>query len=121
MFIHVYEADFLQGLLKNKDRKLAQTFNSSFRYIDDVLSLNNSRFGDYLHRIYPNELEVKDTTDTQKSASYLDLHLEIDNGGRVNTKFYDKLDDFTFPIINFPFISNNIPASPDMEFTFHNL
>ena len=33
-------------------------------------------FGDYLHRIYQNELEVKDTTDTQKSASYLDLHLD---------------------------------------------
>ena len=33
---------FLQGLLKYKDRKLAGTFNSSFRYIDDVLSLNNT-------------------------------------------------------------------------------
>jgi hypothetical protein len=43
----------------NKDRKLAQTFKSSFRYIDDVLSLNNSRFCDYLHRIYPNELEKR--------------------------------------------------------------
>ena len=48
--------------------------------IDYVLSLNNSRFGDYLHSIYPNEFEVQDTTDTQKSASSLDLHLEIDNG-----------------------------------------
>jgi hypothetical protein len=35
--------------------------------------------------------------DTQRSASYLDLHLEIDNGGRLKTKFYDKRDDFTFP------------------------
>jgi hypothetical protein len=42
LFLHSYEADFFQELLKNKDRKLAQTFNSSFRYIDDVLSLNNS-------------------------------------------------------------------------------
>jgi hypothetical protein len=53
------------------------------------LSLNNSRFGDYLHRIYPNELEVKDTTDIQKSASYLDIHLEIDNEGRtIKNKLY---------------------------------
>ena len=58
----------------NKDRKLDHIFNSSFRYIDDVLSLNNSRFGDYLHRIHPNELEVKDTTDTQKAASYLHIY-----------------------------------------------
>jgi hypothetical protein len=80
----------------NKDRKLAQTFNSSFRYIDDILSQHNSQFGDYLHRIYPNEPEAKDTTDTQKFASYLDIHLEIDNAGRLKTKLYDKRDDFTF-------------------------
>ena len=83
----------------------------SFRYIDDVLSLHNSRFGNYLHRIYPNELEVKDSTDTQMSASSLDLHLKIDNGERFKTKLYDKHDDFTFPIVNFPFIGSNITAS----------
>lgn len=44
------------------------------------------RFGDHLHRIYPNELEVKDTPDTQKSASYPDLHLEVDHGGRFKNK-----------------------------------
>jgi hypothetical protein len=65
LFLHVSEAGFLQGNLKNKDRKLAKTFNSSFRYIDGVLSRNNTRFSDYLHQIYPNELEVNDTTDTQ--------------------------------------------------------
>jgi hypothetical protein len=49
-----------------------------FRYIDDVLSLINSRFGD---RIYPFEFEIKDITYTDRSASYLDLHLEIDSAG----------------------------------------
>ena len=87
-------------------------FKSSFHYVDDVLSLNNSPFGDYLHRIYPNELEVKDNTDTQRFASYHDIHPEIDNGGRLKTKHYDKRDDFSFSIVNFPFISSNIPASP---------
>jgi hypothetical protein len=46
--------------------------------IDDGLSLNNSRFGDFFDCIYPIELEIKDTTDTNWSASYLDLHIEID-------------------------------------------
>ena len=45
--------------------------------------MKNSRFGDYLHRINPNEIEVTDTTDSQMYASYLDIHLEIDNGGRL--------------------------------------
>ena len=30
LFLHAYDSDFLQGLLKNKDRKLAQIF----RYIE---------------------------------------------------------------------------------------
>ena len=65
LFLHAYDADFLQWLLQNNDRKLAPTFNSSFRYIDDVLSLNHSRFDDYLHHIYPNEFEVKDNTNNK--------------------------------------------------------
>ena len=58
------------------------------------------------------ELEIKDTTDTDWSASYLDLHLEIDSEGRLRTKLYDKRDDFSFPIVNFPLICSNIPAAP---------
>ena len=45
----------------------------------------DSRFGDFVDRIYPIELEIKDTKDTDRSASYLDLHLEIDSEGRLRT------------------------------------
>jgi hypothetical protein len=54
-------------------------------------------------------VEVKDTTDTQKSASEPDF--EIDKGGRLKTKLYDKRDEFTFAIVNFPFIIINNPAA----------
>jgi len=40
LFLYAFDAHFFQGLLKNKHRKLAQNFDSSFRYIDDVPSLN---------------------------------------------------------------------------------
>ena len=72
LFLYYYEADFTQELLRKKDKKLAISFNSTFRFIDDVLSVNNSKFGDYVERIYPIELEIKDTTDTVRSASYLE-------------------------------------------------
>ena len=104
LFLYSYEEDFIQGLLKENKKKLARSFNFTFRYIDDVLSLNNSRFGDLVDCIYPIELEIKDTTDIDRYASYLDLHLEIDSEGRIRTKHYDKRDDFNFPIVNFPFI-----------------
>ena len=87
LFLYSYEANFIQELLKKNEKKLARSFNFTVRYIDDVLSLNNSRFGDFVDRIYLIELEIKDT---HRSASYLDLHLEIDSAGRLRTKHYDK-------------------------------
>jgi hypothetical protein len=70
-------------------------------------------FGDFVGRIYPIELEIKDTTDTDSFASYLDLHFKFGREGRLKTKLYDKRDDFNlFPIVHFPFISSNIPAVP---------
>ena len=52
------------------------------------------------------------TKDTGRSASYHDVHFEIDNEDRLRTKLYDKRDDFNLPIVNFPFIRSNIPAAP---------
>ena len=83
----------------------------TYRYIDDVLSINNPRFEEFLPLIYPPELEVKETTDTASSASFLDLYLEFDDSGQISTKIYDKRDDFNFKIINFPNMCSNIPAS----------
>ena len=103
LFLYSYEADFLDGLLKQKQKHLAQSFNFNFRYIDDVLSLNNSRFGDFLHLIYPSQLEIKSATDPVKPASYIDLHPEIDTRERLNTKIYDKCDDFDWSIVKFHF------------------
>ena len=101
-----------RGFSRKTKKKLARSFSFTFRYIDDVLSLNNSRFGDVFHSIYPIELEIKYTTDTDRSASYLGLHLEVDSEGWIRTKLYDKIYYFNFPIVNFPFISSNIPAEP---------
>jgi len=78
LLLHSYEAEFIQELLRKGEKKLAQSFNYTFRYIDDVLSLNNKNFSNFSHLIYPVELVVKDTTDSAISASYLDLHLEHD-------------------------------------------
>ena len=107
LFLYSYGVDFIQGRLKKNEKKLARTFNFTFRYIIDVHSLKNSRFGDFVDRIYPIELEIED-----RYASYFDLYLEIDSEGRLRTKLYDKRDDFNVPIVNFPFICSNIPAAP---------
>jgi len=92
LFLHLYEAEFVQELLRKKEKKLAQSFNFTFHYIDDVLSLNNKQFSKFLHPKYPAELIVKDTTDSPNPASYLDLYLEHDIGGTLTTQLYDKCE-----------------------------
>ena len=62
--------------------------------------------------MYPAELEIKDTTESTTSASYLDLLLSIGRDGQLHTSIYDKRDDFNSHITNFPFLSSNIPSSP---------
>ena len=64
LFVYSYESEFLQKLVKDKKIHEARAFNFIYRYIDDVLSINNSRFAEFLPLIYPPELEVKETTDT---------------------------------------------------------
>ena len=71
--------------------------------------------------MYPSELEIKDTTESNTSASYLDLLLSIGRDGQLHTSLYDKRDDFDFHITNFPFLSSNIPSSPGYGVLFHNL
>jgi hypothetical protein len=119
LFLYSYEADFKQELLKKNKKKLARSFNFTFRYIYDVLSLNNYRFGDFVDRIYPIELEMKDTTDTDRSASYFDLHLEIDSEGRLRTKLYNKRMISIFPL--WTLIRGNISVTPAYGVNFSQL
>ena len=92
---------------------MASRFNFTYRYIDDVLSsINNPEFENNLGQMYPVELEIKDTTERNTCASYLDLLLSIGRDGQLHTSIYDKRDDFNFHITNFPFLSSNIPTSP---------
>jgi hypothetical protein len=114
LFLYSYESAFLQKLVKYRKIHEARAFNFTYRYmyIDDVLFINNSRFAEFLPLIYPPELEVKETTDTVSSESFLDSYLEFDDSGQLSTNIYDKRDDFNFKIINFPNMCSNIPASP---------
>ena len=67
---------------------------------------------DYLKEIYPSELTVEKANKSDHLADYLDLTFIIDNGGKLSTRLYDKRDDFDFHIVNFPFLSSNIPSFP---------
>jgi hypothetical protein len=112
MLLYSYEADFIQVLLKKIENMLVRSFNFMLRYTYNVISLNNSKFCNYVDSIYPIVLEIKDSIDTTRFASYLDIHLGIENEGRLWAKLCDKRYDFSFFIVNFSFICSYVPPAP---------
>ena len=112
IFLYPYEVELIQSLSSTGKKQLASRFNLTYRYIDDVLSINNPEFENYLGQMYPAELEIKDTTESITSDSYLDLLLRIERDGHFHNSIYDKRDDFNLHITSFLFLSCNIPSSP---------
>ena len=88
IFLYSYEAEFIQSLLSTWKKKLASQFNFTYRYIDDVLSINNGDFENYLGQMYPADLEIKDTTENNTSPSFLDLLLSIGRDGQPHTSLH---------------------------------
>ena len=120
LLLYSYESELLQTLVKDKKIHEARAFNFTYRYIDDVLSINNSRFAEFLPLIYPPELEVKENTDSASSASFVDIYLEIDDSGHLSTKMYDKPDDFNFKIVIFQICPAIYQLLLHMVFTSRN-
>ena len=112
LFLYSYENEFSDKLIKEGKRKLARKFNLSYRYIDDLISFNNTRFKEFISDIYPKELTISETTEYTSIASYLNLLFIRDKNNNITTKLYDKRDAFGFHFLSFLFMSSNISSAP---------
>ena len=85
---------------------------SVHRYIDDLLTINNPEFENYPSQVYPVELEIKDTTES--NTSVLPRFTSFDREPGRSTSYFHLWQtwrfDFNFHITNFQFLSSNIPA-----------
>ena len=103
--------DFMLYLSDNNQTDIIEAFNSTSRYFDDLLNINNPYLEQTVGQIYPTEFLLNKANSSDTEAPYLDLNLSITNG-IVSSKIYDKRDDFNFEIINFPFHDGDVPRSP---------
>ena len=104
LFLYSHETEYLDRLLSKGNRTLARKFNFTYRYIDNLISFRNKNFQKYLSKIYAKELQIKPTAQSDFVTHYLDLTFMKDKSNNVSTKLYDKRDDFSFDIVNFPFL-----------------
>ena len=74
LYLFYHEYHFLQKLKSEKDTSYhGNSFKQTFRFIDDLLSVNNKYFKNYISSIYPKDLELKETTESNEKCSFLDL------------------------------------------------
>ena len=98
------------SLSDNNQTDIIKAFNSTSRYLDDLLNIDNPYFEQMVGQIYPTELQLNKANSSDTDASFLDLNLSITND-IVSSKIYDKRDDFNFEIVNFPFLDGDVPRS----------
>ena len=108
LFLFSYERNFLLSLSEDYQSGVIEAFNSTFRYLDDLLNIDNNFFDSMVNRICPSKLQLNKANVSDAEASCLDLHLSISDGF-VKTKIYDKRDDLDFDIVNFPFLDGDVP------------
>ncbi len=109
LFLYSYESEWMDKKLKNKDFDILHKFNRCYRYIDDLLCINNDQIMDeVMSDIYPKELSLT-SDDAILSTNYLDLRIDIKDNN-IHTSLFDKRDAFGFKIINFPYLTGNIPT-----------
>ena len=98
----------MMSLSDDKHTGIIDAFNTTPRYLDDILYINNVYFGNMVSQIYPSELQLNKINTSDTEAAFLDLHLLISND-IVSTKIYDKRDDIDFEIVSFQFL--DVPRS----------
>ena len=90
---------------------MIDAFNSTSRYLDDLLNIDNIHFEQMVHKIYSAELQLNNTNASDTKAAFLDLNLSIHND-TVSTKIFDKWDDFDFDTVYFLFVDGNVLRCP---------
>ena len=108
LFPFCYERDFMMFLSDDKHADIIDAFNTTSKYLDDILNINDVHFDTRVSQIYPSELQFHKANTSDTEAAFLDLPLSISNY-IDSTKIYDKRDDFDFEIVNFPFLDGDVP------------
>ena len=76
----------LTSLSDNYQADIIEAYNSTSRYLDDLLNIDNPYFEQMVGQIYPTELQLNKANSSDTEAPFLDLNLSITNG-IVSSKF----------------------------------
>ena len=110
LFLFCYERYFIKYLSSDNQADVIKAFNSTSRYLDDLLNIDNPYFEGWSTKFIHLNCNLKLILQIPRPP-FLDLHLSISNGF-VSSKIYYKRDDFDFDIVNFPFLDDDVLRRP---------
>ena len=76
LFLFCYERDFMMSLSDNNQADVIDAFNTTSRYLDDILNINHVYFDNMVSQIYPSELQLNKANTSDTEAAFLDLLLK---------------------------------------------
>ena len=77
LFLFCYERDFMTSLSDDNQADIIEAFNSTSRYLDDLINIDNPYFEGMVNQIYSPELQLNKANTSDTEAPLLDLHLCI--------------------------------------------
>ena len=80
LFLFCCERDFMTVLSEDNQVDIIEAFNSTSRYLDDLLKIDNPYFEGMVNQIYPPQLQFNKANTSDTEAPFLDLHLSISYG-----------------------------------------
>ena len=108
LFLFCYERDFMLSLSDGNQSKVIEAVNSTSRYLDDLLNIDNTFFDSMVNHIYPSDLQLNKLM-SQIPRPHFWIYVYLYR--MLKTKIFDKRDDFDFDIKDFSFLDVDIPRS----------
>ena len=72
LFLFCYERDFMLSLSDANQSEVIEAFNSTSRYLDNLLTIDNNFFDSMVNHIYPSELQLNKANVSDTKAFFLD-------------------------------------------------
>ena len=77
LFLFCYERDFMLSLSEENQSGVIEAFNSTSRYLDDLLNIDNNFFDNMVNRKYPSELQLNKANVSDAEASYFWIYIYL--------------------------------------------
>ena len=77
LFLFCYERDFMMSLSGEKQADIIDAFNTTSRYLNDIINIININIDTKVSQIYPSKLQLMKANTSDTEAAFLDLHLSI--------------------------------------------